>query len=319
MLSAQDENKIAVVALGGNAITREFEEGDIYQQFANTRRALVGVADLIERGYKLAITHGNGPQVGHALIRVEKTRNEVPPIPLGVIVADLEGGMGYMIEQSLQNKLLLRGVKRDVCTLLAQVIVDRDDPSIANPTKFVGPFYRKEEVEELQRKRGYIIKEDPGRGFRRVVPSPIPRRIVEAKIIKRLIDEGVVVITVGGGGIPVYEEEDGRLEGVDAVVDKDLASAVLATQIEAQELYILTAVEKVALNFATPEQKDLDIMTVKEAQRYLQEGHFPSGSMGPKIQAAINFLESGGEKVVITSVDKMPEAILGKTGTEIIR
>jgi len=316
---AAKEEKIAVVALGGNAITREFEEGDIYQQFANTRRALMGVADLIEMGYKLAITHGNGPQVGHALIRVEKTRHEVPPIPLGVIVADLEGGMGYMIEQSLQNKLQLRGVRRDVATILAQVVVDRDDPSISNPTKFVGPFYTKEEVEELRQTRGYVIKEDPGRGYRRVVPSPIPKRIIEAKIIKKLIHDGVVVITVGGGGIPVYEENDGRLEGVDAVIDKDRASAVLAKEIEADELYILTAVDKVALNFATPQQIDLDAMTVNEAKRYLKEGQFPSGSMGPKIEAAIDFLEEGGQKVVITSVDKMPDAILGKTGTEIVR
>jgi len=313
------DNKIAVVALGGNAITREFEEGDIYQQFANTRRALMGVADLIERGYKLAITHGNGPQVGHALIRVEETRQLVPPIPLGVIVADLEGGMGYMIEQSLQNKLLLRGVKRDVVTVLAQVVVDKDDPSVLNPTKFVGPFYREEEVENLHRNRGYIIKADAGRGFRRVVPSPKPKRIVEARTIKSLVQQGVVVITAGGGGIPVYVEQDGRLEGVDAVVDKDLASAVLAEEIEASELYILTAVDKVAVNFGKPDERYLDIMTVKEARQYLMEGQFPKGNMGPKIEAAINFLEHGGSKVLISSVERMSEAIAGKTGTEIIR
>ena len=318
MIPAND-NKIAVVALGGNAITREFEEGDIYQQFANTRRALMGVADLIERGYKLAITHGNGPQVGHALIRVEETRHLVPPIPLGVIVADLEGGMGYMIEQSLQNKLLLRGVKRDVITVLAQVVVDKDDPSVLHPTKFVGPFYKEEEVDTLRRARGYVIKADAGRGYRRVVPSPIPKRIVEAQTIRRLVHQGVVVITVGGGGIPVYVEQDGRLEGVDAVVDKDLASAVLAREIEASELYILTAVDKVAVNFGKPNERCLDIMTVNEARQLLADGQFPQGNMGPKIEAAINFLEHGGTKVVISSVERMPEAISGKTGTEIIR
>jgi carbamate kinase len=319
MAFSQRANKTAVVALGGNAITREFEEGDIYQQFANTRRALMGVADLIERGYNLAITHGNGPQVGHALIRVEETRRLVPPIPLGVIVADLEGGMGYMIEQSLQNKLLLRGVKREVVTVLAQVVVDKDDPSVFNPTKFVGPFYKEEEVKTLQQTRGYVLKEDAGRGYRRVVPSPIPKRIVEARTIRSLVQQGIVVITAGGGGIPVYVEKDGRLEGVDAVIDKDLASAVLAQEIEADELYILTAVDKVAVHFGRPNQRFIDVMTVKEAHTYLQEGHFPKGNMGPKIEAAICFLERGGKKVVISSVERMPEAILGKTGTEIIR
>lgn len=313
-----ETNKIAVVALGGNAITREFEEGDIYQQFANTRRALMGVADLIERGYRIAITHGNGPQVGHSLIRVEETRNVVPPIPLGVIVADLEGGMGYMIEQSLINKLLLRGIARDVVTLLAQVVVDRDDPSIHNPTKFVGPFYQKEDVAALVEKRGYIIREDVGRGFRRVVPSPIPQKVIEANIIRKLVHEGTIVITVGGGGIPVYLEEDGRLEGVDAVIDKDLASALLAREIDADELYILTAVDQVAINFGKPEQRYVDVLTIAEARKYLEEGQFPKGSMGPKIQAAIKFIEQGGKKVIITSVERMTEALEGETGTEIV-
>lgn len=307
-----------MVALGGNAITREFEEGDIYQQFANTRRALMGVADLIEKGYRLAITHGNGPQVGHALIRVEETRKLVPPVPLGVIVADLEGGMGYMIEQSLVNKLLLRGIRREVVTLLAQVVVDRDDPSILRPSKFVGPFYRKEEVELLERTRGYILREDSGRGYRRVVPSPVPRKVIEAGIIRRLVEEGVIVITVGGGGIPVYLEEDGRLEGIDAVIDKDLASAVLARDIGADELYILTGIDRVALNFGKPDQRFLDRLTVAEARRYLDENQFPKGSMGPKIQAAIQFIEQGGGSVVIASVERMTEAIEGKTGTRIV-
>jgi len=313
-----DRRKTAVVALGGNAITREFEEGDIYQQFANTRRALMGVADLIEKGYRLAITHGNGPQVGHALIRVEETRKLVPPVPLGVIVADLEGGMGYMIEQSLVNKLLLRGIRREVVTLLAQVVVDRDDPSILRPSKFVGPFYRKEEVELLERTRGYILREDSGRGYRRVVPSPVPRKVIEAGIIRRLVEEGVIVITVGGGGIPVYLEEDGRLEGIDAVIDKDLASAVLARDIGADELYILTGIDRVALNFGKPDQRFLDRLTVAEARRYLDENQFPKGSMGPKIQAAIQFIEQGGGSVVIASVERMTEAIEGKTGTRIV-
>lgn len=308
--------KTAVVALGGNAITREFEEGNITQQFANTRRALVGVADLIESGYKIAITHGNGPQVGHALIRVEQTRHIVPPIPLGVLVADLAGGMGYMIAQSLQNKLTRRGVKRQVVTLIAQIIVDKNDPSILNPTKFVGPVYEtKQQAEKLTHLRGWNFKYDIGRGYRRVVPSPLPLEIVEKESIKKLVDMGTVVITVGGGGIPVYVENDGRLEGVDGVVDKDRAAAILAKDIHAEELYILTAVDKVALNYKQSNQIDLDNLTVTEAKKYLAQKQFPKGNMGPKIEAAIHFLESGGERVIISSVEKMPEAIEGKTGT----
>jgi carbamate kinase len=312
--------KTAVVALGGNAITREFEEGNITQQFANTRRALVGVADLIEKGYKIAVTHGNGPQVGHALIRVEETRHIVPPVPLGVLVADLEGGMGYMIEQSLQNKLLKRGINRNVVTLIAQVIVAKDDPSILSPTKFVGPVYHNEEqAKQLAQARGWTIKHDIGKGYRRVVPSPIPQEIVEKDIIKKLVNEGIIVITVGGGGAPVYVEEDGTYEGVDGVVDKDRAAAILAKDIDAEELYILTGVDKVALNFDTPSQLFLDELTIDKAKQYLAQGQFPEGNMGPKIEAAIHFLEAGGELVVISSVENMPDAIEGRTGTRIVK
>ncbi len=309
----------AVVALGGNAITREFEEGNIYQQFANTRRSLVGVADLIQRGYLVAITHGNGPQVGNALIRVEESRHKVPPVPLGVLVADLEGGMGYMIAQSLQNKLHLRGIKREVACVVAQVIVDKNDPSILNPTKFVGPFYHEHEVKQLELSRNWVIKYDTGRGWRRVVPSPIPLEIVEKNVIRLLVDAGVVVITVGGGGAPVYVEEDGTFEGVDGVVDKDLSAAILARDIGAQELYILTAVDKVALNYRQYNQIDLDKLTVSEAKKHLEDGQFPAGSMGPKIQAAINFIESGGEVCIITSTERMSDAIEGLTGTRIVK
>ena len=318
-MSDQKNIKTAVVALGGNAITREFEEGDIYQQFANTRRALLGVADLVEKGYHMAITHGNGPQVGHMLIRVEETRTLVPPIPLGVIVADLEGGMGYMIEQSLQNKLQLRGINRKVVTLLTQVIVDKNDPSIHKPEKFVGPFYQQKDVPELEKKRGYIMREDSGKGYRRVVPSPLPKSIVEAETIKQLVHSGHIVIAAGGGGIPVYIDENGALEGVDAVIDKDRASAILANEIGAQELFILTAVDKVSLFYGTAKHQELDVLKVDEAKDYLQNGHFPSGNMGPKIEAAIHFLEHGGHRAVISSVENMSHAIIGKTGTEIIK
>lgn len=312
------DHKRAVVALGGNAITREFEEGNIYQQFSNTRQSLVGVLEMIKSGYLIAITHGNGPQVGNALIRVEAARDQVPPVPLGVLVADLCGGMGYMIGQSLQNKLIRNEINRKVVTIPSQVIVDKDDPSILNPTKFVGPFFKEEDIETLSRLRNWIMKEDRGRGWRRVVPSPKPIRVVERKIIKQLFDEGNIVITVGGGGIPVYIEKDGILEGVDGVIDKDLASAVLATEIGAKELYLLTAVEKVFLNFKKPNQEAISKMTVKDALKFLKDDQFQEGSMKPKIEAAVQFLESGGEIVIITSVEKHLEAMQGKTGTRVV-
>lgn len=305
-----------VVALGGHAISHQFEEGNIHQQFANTRQSLLGVVDLIAHGYRVIITHGNGPQVGNALIRVEESRHLVPVLPLGVIVADTEGGMGYMIEQCLQNKLNDRQIKKEIATIVTQVLVDPADPSIKNPSKFVGPFYDKDNLEQLRKRPGWILKEDSGRGWRRVVPSPIPKEIVGKNVINLLIDNDIVVVTAGGGGIPVYiDRKNGWFEGIDAVIDKDLASAVLARDVGAEELMILTAVEKVALNFGEPNQKFLDSMTCQEALKYLAQGHFPSGSMGPKIQAAINFLHSGGKRVIITSSDKSLDSISGKTGT----
>ena len=311
--------RTVVVALGGNAISQQFEEGNIHQQFANTRRSLIGVIELIKRGYRVLITHGNGPQVGNALIRVEESRDLVPPLPLGVIVADTEGGMGYMIEQCLQNKMHDRGIKRQVATIVTQMLVDPDDPSIKEPTKFIGPFFRKEEVEELRKTRGWVMKEDPPRGWRRVVPSPRPLEIVGKDVIKLLVDNDIIVIAAGGGGIPVYiDPRNGWLEGIDAVIDKDLASAVLARDVAAEELMILTAVEKVALNFGKPDQRFLNKITVDQAKKYMAEGHFPPGSMGPKIQAAINFLESGGERVIITSIEKSGEALDGTAGTVIV-
>jgi len=308
-------SKTVVVAFGGNAISRESEEGNIYEQFANTRRSIAGIERLIEKGYNLAITHGNGPQVGHMLIRVEESRHLVPPVPLGVIVADLEGGMGYMIGQSLQNKLMQMHIERSVVTILTQVIVNKDDPSIKNPTKFVGPFYEKRDAMKFAKERGWVVKKDSIRGYRRVVPSPEPERIVEKNIIKMLVKAGTIVIAAGGGGIPVYVEDDGRLEGVDGVIDKDKASAILARDIEAEELIILTSVDNVALNFGKKDQKNLSKITAGEAQKYLSEGHFPPGSMGPKIEAALKFLDSGGKKVIITSIERAREALEGHAGT----
>ncbi|UCB53346.1 MAG: carbamate kinase [Candidatus Zixiibacteriota bacterium] len=310
--------KTAVVALGGNAITKIDEEDTISRQFANTRESLRGIVELIRDGYNLAVTHGNGPQVGNAILRVELARGKAPILPLGVCVADTEGGMGYMIEQSLQNRLRKEGIRRDVVTIVTQVIVDRNDPSIKQPTKFVGQFYTRQEAKKHAKAKGWVVKEDRPKAWRRVVSSPIPLEIVEKKTIKNLVEKGVIVIAAGGGGVPVYEERNGSLEGVDAVIDKDRASAVLARDIGAELLLILTEVEKVATNFGTLLQIDLDKMTVEEAKKYQKEHHFPPGSMGPKIEAAIQFLESGGKEVIITSIPKAYDAVKKKTaGTRI--
>ena len=309
--------KKAVIALGGNAIASTGKE-DIHEQFANTRKSLEIIVELIKEGYNLAITHGNGPQVGNALLRVERTARDIPVLPLGVIVADTEGGMGYMIEQSLQNKLYRLGIKRDVITIVTQVIVDPNDPSIINPTKFIGPFYTKKQAENLAMLFNWVIKEDSGKGYRRVVPSPTPMKIVNRRIIQQLVDAGVIVIAAGGGGIPVYVEVDGTYEGVDAVIDKDRASAVLARDINAQTLVILTNVDYVYLNFNQPNQMKLEKVTLSDVRKYLDEGHFSPGSMRPKIEAAMNFLEDGGKQVIITSLDMAKQAILGDAGTKIV-
>lgn len=310
--------KKAVIALGGNAIATTGKE-NIHEQFANTRKSLEGIVELIQDGYHLAITHGNGPQVGNALLRVEKTIREIPALPLGVIVADTEGGMGYMIEQSLQNKLIRLNIQREVVTIVTQIIVDPDDPSIINPTKFIGPYYTEKQAETLAIQYGWVIKEDSGRGYRRLVPSPLPRRIINRHIIQELVDQGVIVIAAGGGGIPVYVENDGTYEGVDAVIDKDRASAVLAHDIGAQTLVILTGVDNVCLNFNRPDQTQLTEVSLDQIKEYQAQGHFPAGSMGPKIEAAIAFLESGGREVIITSLDKAKPALQGSAGTRIVR
>jgi carbamate kinase len=311
--------KTAVVALGGNAITKKGEEDTIARQFRNTRESLRGIVELIRDGYNLAITHGNGPQVGNAIFRVELARGKAPILPLGICVADTEGGMGYMIEQSLQNRLEKESIRRDVVTIVTQVIVDKNDASIKEPSKFVGQFYTRKEAKKLAKERGWMVKEDRAKMWRRVVPSPIPLEIVEKRTIKNLVEKGVIVIAAGGGGIPVYAERNGTLEGMDAVIDKDRASAILARDIGAELLLILTEVERVALNFGTLLQMDLDKLTTEEAKKYLKEGHFPPGSMGPKIEAAIQFVESGGREVIITSIPKAHDAVKKKVaGTRIV-
>lgn len=311
--------KTVVVALGGNTLMRDGQEGNIYEQFANTRGTLNAMMALIQRDYRLVITHGNGPQVGNLFLMVESTRDFIPTLPLGVCVADTQSQIGYMIQQSLQNRLVREGIRRSVMTLITQVVVDKNDPSLKIPKKPIGPFYAEEKARQLEQARDWKIIGDSERGYRIVVPSPAPLRIVEMPVIQALLNKDVIVIAAGGGGIPVVIEEDRTYEGVDVVVEKDLTAGILARDVGAQLLVLLTKVEKVAINFNTPQETTFDKLQIHEAMQYLEQGHFPSTTMGPKIWAAIDFLKSGGEEVIITSAKKLPDALDGKAGTRIVK
>ena len=311
--------KKAVVALGGNASTKPGVEDTIANQFRHTRESLDGIVELIREGYDLVVTHGNGPQVGNALLRIELARDKAPILPLGVLVADTEGGMGYMIQQSLANRLRDEGLERPVITIITQVQVDPNDSAITNPTKYIGQFYTEAEARTFTETRGWQMKKDANRGWRRVVPSPTPLRTIEAGMINRLVESGSVVIAAGGGGIPIYIDHRKWYEGIDAVIDKDLASALLASEIGAGVLSILTSVDAVAVNFGTPQQRPLREVPLAEIKKLHAEGQFPPGSMGPKIQAAIKFLESGGDVVTITSFENAAKALKGEAGTRIVR
>ncbi len=305
----------AVVALGGNAITRPGEAGTIAEELANLAGSLESVVELIASGCELVVTHGNGPQAGRELIRGELAQERVARLPLDVIVADLQGELGYLIARVLRDKLRRRGHPAAVACLLTMVEVSADDPAFAAPTKYVGPFYDESEARALASAHGWTVRRDADRGWRRVVPSPDPLAIVENQEIRSLVEAGVIVIGAGGGGIPVALNAAGELYGVEGVIDKDLASAVLALAIDAPELFILTGVERVMLDFATSQARPLATLTVAEARRHLAAGQFPPGSMGPKIEAACRFLEGGGERVLITHIDRLPEALAGETGT----
>lgn len=308
--------KVAVVAIGGNSLIKDKDHQTVPDQFAATRETCIHVADMIERGWEVVITHGNGPQVGFILMRSELASRVLHTVPLDSCGADTQGALGYMIQQSLGNEFEKRGIQKPIVTVVTQVVVDKDDSAFENPSKPIGPFYDEARAKRYRDEEGWRIMEDAGRGWRRVVPSPIPMRIVEQEAIKALIGLGFVVIGVGGGGIPVVEE-DGSLRGVEAVIDKDYASGLLATGIKADLFLISTAVEKVTLNYGRPNQIDLARMTLSEAKNYLQEGHFPPGSMGPKIKAVIKFLEEGGEEALITSPENLARALRGEMGTRI--
>jgi carbamate kinase len=310
--------KIAVVALGGNALLRGNEIGTIQQQEKNTYDTCVNLIKLLRDDYNIVITHGNGPQVGNIMLRNEAGYNnyKIPKMPLDICVADSQGGIGYMIERQIQNLFKELKIKKNVVTLVTQVLVDKGDPAFQNPTKPVGAFYLKEEADLLARVNNFVFKEDPRkRGWRRVVPSPQPREILNKKIIKELVKKGNIVIASGGGGIPVYRDKDNKLYGVEAVIDKDNASSLLALEIGADAFFILTDVPNVYINFHKPDQKVLEIITVDEAQKYFDEGQFSAGSMGPKILAAINFVRNGGKETIITEATMLgnPEG-----GTKIV-
>lgn len=310
--------KVAVIAIGGNAIIQEGQRGTVKEQFENVLGSCDPIIDLIEEGYNLVLTHGNGPQVGNSLLKVEASREIVPPSPLEICGAETQGSIGYIIQQSLYNRIMERGIKKDIATVITQVVVSKEDPGFINPTKPVGPFYSKERAQEIAKEKDVVMVEDSGRGFRRVVASPKPLEIIEKEAIKKLVNKDFLVISVGGGGIPVIRK-DNSLEGVEAVIDKDYASALVAKEIGADYLIILTGVPKVAINFGKENQEFLDQMTIKEARKHMADGQFPEGSMGPKIEAALEFVENGNGKAIITSINKLKEALQGKTGTRIVK
>ena len=310
--------KKLVIALGGNALQEAGKPATAQAQLEVVEKTSEYIADIVERGYEVIVAHGNGPQVGRIVIQNEVASAATPAMPFDVCGAMSQGMIGYHIQQGLSKVLRHRGINKNVVTIVTQVVVDKDDPKFKAPSKPIGPFYTEEEAKAIAAEKGYTMKEDAGRGWRRVVASPLPVEIVELDAVKTLNDAGFVVVTVGGGGIPVIRNDAGDLEGVAAVIDKDLASEKLARDMDADALVILTAVEKVSINFKKPEQKDLDRMSAAEAKQYIKEGHFAPGSMLPKIEAALNFVESKpGRIAIITSLDKAVDAIEGRAGTTI--
>ena len=313
-----DPRPIVLVAMGGHAFMQPGEKGTIEDHERNAARIAALLMSLVERDYLVCITHGNGPQVGSLLIQQEKAGEEVPGLPLDVLVAMTEGSLGYILQQSLLNELRKRQVRRYVVTVVTQVVVDEDDPAFAAPSKPIGPFLSGEEAKRRQEERDWKVAEDAGRGWRRLVPSPAPRKVIQRHMIRDAVQKGHIVVACGGGGIPVKREGDGQYGGVEAVIDKDLTSAVLATDIGAELLVILTAVPQVYLDFGTPEQQALGAVTLEEIERLQGEGHFPSGSMGPKVEAVVRFLKAGGRRALITNPESLPRAFEGLAGTHFV-
>jgi len=313
------ENKgLAIVAVGGNALIKDNQHKTVQDQYAAAVDTMAHIADMIAEGWNVVVTHGNGPQVGFILRRSELSAHELHEVPLDYCGADTQGSIGYMFQQALYNEFVRRKMQKSAVTVVTQTIVDRNDPAFQNPTKPIGSFMDEDQAKMRMEKDGWTVVEDAGRGWRRVVPSPIPLRIVEADAINALIDKGFVVIGVGGGGIPVIETPEGNLVGVEAVIDKDFGAAILASMLKADLFLISTAVEKVAINFNKPNQQWLDQMTAAEARQYIAEGHFAKGSMLPKIQAILKYLDNGGKKALITDPAHIKDALNGKTGTWIL-
>jgi len=311
--------KTAVVAIGGNSLIKDRFHQSVRDQYIAAGETCWHIASMIKDGWRVAITHGNGPQVGFMLRRSELASVELHEVPLDAIGADTQGAIGYALQQNLENDFTRLGIDKRAATVVTETEVAADDPAFQNPSKPVGSFMDEETARERERENGWVVKEDAGRGWRRVVASPAPLRIVEVEVIRSLVEAGFVVISVGGGGIPVVRDADGNLTGVAAVIDKDLASSLLATELGAELFIISTAVEKVALDWGKPEQRWIDRMTLSEARAHLADGQFAPGSMGPKIQAVIGYLERGGTEAIITDPDNVERALAGETGTHIVQ
>lgn len=315
------KGSLIVVALGGNAITQDDQEGNVGEQFANSRHAAGPLADLVEQGHQIVVTHGNGPQIGNFLLRNWAAAEVIYPLPMEVAVAHVQGGMGFMVAQTLMNELGLRGLNREVTCVVTTILVDGADPAFDNPTKPIGRTFEKPEADRLAREQSWSVREvSPGK-FRRVVPSPVPLKIMEIEHIRRAVAAGELLVACGGGGVPVIQDGDQGLRGVRAVIDKDLASSLLARDLGADAMLILTNVERVAIDFGTPQQRSVETMTLEEARTWFAAGQFPPGSMGPKIDGAIRFLEDGkpDARVIIGPLSHAADAVAGRTGTCIFK
>jgi carbamate kinase len=314
--------EVVIVAIGGNSLVKGNDQDSIQDQFEAVKEVVVNIADMVQEGYNVVVTHGNGPQVGFGLRRSEIAHevSGMSLIPLVNCAADTQGGIGYLVQQALINEFAVRGIKKNVATIITQVEVSSEDPNFKDPTKPVGSFFTLEQSELMKKEHPeWIFVEDSGRGYRRVVPSPRPIDIVEKDAIKSLIDEGFVVVAAGGGGIAVVKSEDNTYKGIDAVIDKDFATSLLAEQINAETLIITTGVSRVCINYGKPNQKELSKITVEETRQYMLENHFPEGSMLPKIEASLSFLEKGGKRVIITNPESLKDAINEKAGTHIVK
>lgn len=313
-----EKDKLAVVAFGGNALLRPEDRGTQEEQIARAKQAARWLAEIVRYGYKLIVVHGNGPQVGNILVQAEEASTKIPPQTLDVCVAQTEGSIGFMLQQAIRNRLESIGLGGEVATILTEVEVDPNDVAFKRPTKPIGPFFTRYRAEALERDLGWTMREDAGRGWRHVVPSPRPLRILNIKTIARMLDQDDVVIAAGGGGIPVVKGRDGQWRGIEAVIDKDFASSLLASELNADVFIILTGVPKVAIDFGKPTQQFLERMTVAEAEKHLADGQFPAGSMGPKIESAIQFVKAAKKQVLITDVEVLREALEGRDGTVIV-